>query len=97
MKKKKKYTSGKRKETGAKKMYSNAGNNTNIINEPQSFKNGEEIIFFASMQEENEYTWRQYALMTPEECLALVTRMRLTAYPYLNTNLKPWGNTLYFD
>ncbi|HLF34696.1 MAG TPA: hypothetical protein VI583_10675, partial [Cyclobacteriaceae bacterium] len=70
---------------------------THTVNEPAAPYANKKITFFKSMQEENEYTWRQYALMTPEECLALVTRMRLTAYPYLNTNLKPWGNTLYFD
>ena len=81
-----------------KKRYpTKAGNETNIIHESPAADTGKKITFFGSMEEENEYTLRQYASMTPEESLAAVTRMRLTAYPYLNTNLKPWGNTLYFD
>ena len=55
------------------------------------------IIFFSSFEEENEYTYKRYAEMTPQECLAAVTFMRLTTYPYLDTNLNPWGNTVYFD
>lgn len=55
------------------------------------------IIFFNSMEEENDHTHRQYATMTPEKRLAAVTQMRLTTYPHLNTNLNPWGNTVYFD
>lgn len=58
---------------------------------------GSKIIFFNSFEEENEFTHRSYAALSPEERLAVVTLMRLTAYPYLNTNLDPWGKTIYFD
>lgn len=70
----------------------------NELNESQvTYSGSKKITVFNSIEEENEHTWRQYAAMTPEERLAAVTRMRLTTYPHLNTNLKPWGNTLYFD
>jgi hypothetical protein len=70
----------------------------NELNDSQAAYSGsKKITFFKSIEEENEHTLHQYASMTPQESLAAVTRMRLTAFPYLNANLKPWGNTLYFD
>ena len=56
-----------------------------------------EIVFFNSFEEMNEYDHRQYALLTPEESLEQVTLMRLTRHPYLAVNLNPWGNKVYFD
>ncbi len=71
---------------------------SNVVNEPSAtYSSFNKITIFQSIEEENEHTWRQYASMTPEESLAAVTRMRLNTFPHLNTNLKPWGNTLYFD
>lgn len=55
------------------------------------------IRVFDSFEEENEYTLRSYAQLTPEERLASVTRMRLTAHPYLYESLKPWGRKIYID
>lgn len=55
------------------------------------------IRFFKSFDEMDEYTYRQYASYTPAESLAIVTYMRLTSYPHLNTDLNPWGNQVYFD
>ena len=55
------------------------------------------IRFFSSFEEMNEFDHRSYAALTPSEALSHVTLMRLTAHPYLNTNLNPWGNQIYFD
>ncbi len=52
---------------------------------------------FNSFEEENEYTCRSYAQLTPEERLATVTQMRLTAHPYLGQKTRPWGKRIYFD
>jgi hypothetical protein len=82
---------------GKKRHSTEAGKEANTANEPPTTYANKRITFFVSVEEENEYTLRRYASMTPEARLAAVTHMRLTAYPYLNTNLKPWGNTLYFD
>lgn len=65
--------------------------------EPASVYGNKSITFFNSFEEENESTYKIYAKMSPEECLALVTKMRLNAFPYLDINLYPWGNTIYFD
>lgn len=71
---------------------------SNMVNEPHvaTFQ-GDEIRFFNSIADENDFTLRQFAQMTPEERLALVTKMRLRNYPILNTNIKPWGKEIYFD
>ena len=55
------------------------------------------IVFFNSVEEENEYTHRYYASLKPEESLAQVTHMRLLRNPHLSTNLNPWGNKVYPD
>lgn len=80
-----------------KKHSPKSGKESNTVSEPAAPYAGKKITFFNSMQEENEYTMRQYASMTPEERLAAVTRMRLIAYPQLNTNPQPWGKIIYFD
>jgi len=81
-----------------KKKYSTKPvDKANTVNETTTTYTNKQIAFFKSFEEENEYTRRQYASMTPEECLGVVTRMRLTAFPYLDFNLKPWGDTIFFD
>ena len=69
----------------------------NEANEPVGEYGSKKITFFKSFEEENAYTHKQYAAMSPEERLASVTLMRLTAFPYLNTNVNPWGSIIYFD
>ena len=66
------------------------------LNEPLSHY-GNEIQIFSSFDEENEYTYRSYAALKPEECLKAVTIMRITAHPYLNINSWPWDDKIYFN
>jgi len=80
-----------------KKHSTKTGKETNTVSEPAAVYANKKITFFKSIEEENEHTWRQYAALSPEERLAAVTKIRLAAYPRLNTILNPWGNTLYFD
>lgn len=69
--------------------------NKDKVEEPSTaFKT---VRIFNSFEEENEYTIRSYAALSPEERLASVTQMRLTAHPYLENELRPWGNKIYFD
>jgi hypothetical protein len=65
--------------------------------EPASPYREMEITFFNSFEEMNEATYRGYAAMLPEECLAAVTLLRLTRYPYLNIEMDPWGKIIYFE
>jgi len=55
------------------------------------------VRIFNSFEEENEYTIYSYAKLSPEERLASVTHLRLTAHPHLEKDLWPWGNNIYFD
>lgn len=79
----------------SKKENTNSEAGQNKVREPKAVY--KTIQIFDSFEEENEYTWRSYAQLTPEERLASVTRMRLTAHPYLNENSKPWGRKIYID
>lgn len=67
------------------------------VQEPETAYNTKRITFFDSFEEENEYTCRSYARLTPEERLAAVTTMRLTAHPHLNEESRPWGEKIYYD
>jgi len=78
--------------------------NENTVNDPQAEyvkqfteQDGRVVTFFSSFEQENEYTYKMYASLTPEQCLANVTRRRLMNYPYLNHNMNPWGDTIYFQ
>lgn len=70
---------------------------SNVSESQLGYSGSREITIFPSIEEENQYTYQQYASMTPEESLEAVTRMRLRAFPHLNTSFKPWGKTLFFD
>jgi hypothetical protein len=70
---------------------------TQTVGEPVVSYEGKEITFFKSLEEENLNTHQSYADLSPEECLAIVTRMRLAIHPSLNTDINPWGKTIYFD
>ena len=71
--------------------------NKNEANEPSENYGNQNILIFKSLEEENEYTHRQYAALTPEKRISIVTQMRLTAFPYLKDNLNPWGTIIFFD
>jgi hypothetical protein len=47
----------------------------NQLGEPETAYHKKRILFFKSIEEEEEATMRDRMLMTPEERLALVTRM----------------------
>lgn len=49
--------------------------NKNQLREPETAYHKKRIQFFKSFEEEEEATMRDRMLMTPEERLALVTRM----------------------
>ena len=74
----------------------NVPDKTSEAREPQPAY-GKRIVFFNSFEEENEYTHRYYASLTPEESLAQVTGMRLLRNLDLNENINPWGNKIYMD
>ena len=65
--------------------------------EPEVSYGEKRITFYDSMEEMNEHDYKYYASLSPEESLALVTRLRVTAHPYLKDNLNPWGDIIYFD
>ena len=55
------------------------------------------IRVFSSVEEANEHDYRMYAALSPSASLARVTQMRLQRFPYLNTDLNPWGKEIYID
>ena len=55
------------------------------------------VIFFNSIEEKNEYDYKEMASYTPSESLSQVTRIRLMKFPYLNTTLNPFGDKIYFE
>ncbi len=81
----------------AKKKTYNSKTKSTVANEPLVNYRADRLQFFNSFEEENEYTYKERASMTPLENFKTVTLMlKLHFQKQLKEN-PTLGNRIYFD
>jgi hypothetical protein len=64
--------------------------------EPQIEYSAKKITFFSSIEDSNKSDYQYYASLTPEQCLNIVYQIRVSLYPFLKTDINPFGKKIYF-
>jgi hypothetical protein len=66
------------------------------VEEPITGYLEKKITFFSSIEDSNKSDNQYYASLTPEQCLNIVYQIRISLYPFLKTDINPFGKKIYF-